>query len=70
MKAKIRVQVDRDAALDAIRALDAMGSALLDADPDWPKSLKRQYKDARRLLLDAVGYAAMTAGVADLAVID
>ncbi len=70
MKAKIRVHVDRDAALEAIRALDAFGDMLREADLDWPKSLKRKYKDARRELVHAIGYAANFAGIADHAVID
>ncbi len=64
MKAKIRVHVDRDAALQAIRTLDALGGALRELKPDWPKHLRRQYRDARRELIDAVGIAASTAGIA------
>ena len=68
MKAKVLVRVDRDAALQAIRALDALGDALGDAG--WPKKLKRQYKNARADLVEAVGYAAMFSGLGDSAVID
>jgi len=68
MKAKILVPVDRDAAVEAIRALDALGDALRDIG--WPKRLKRQYKDARRDLVLAIGYAANFSGIAERAVID
>jgi len=68
MKAKVRVYVDRDVALAAIRALDAMGDALHAADSGWPKPLKRTYKHTRRQLIEAVGYVAMTTGVADLGI--
>ena len=67
MKAKVRVQVDRDAALAAIRTLDAMEEALRGAQAGWPKSLKRSYRETRRELIEAVGYAAMTAGLVDVA---
>ncbi|MEI9887017.1 MAG: hypothetical protein WDN08_11060 [Rhizomicrobium sp.] len=70
MKAKICVQVDRDAALEAIRTLDALGDALREFEPNWPKKLKRKYKDARRELVDAIGYAANFSGISDCAVID
>ncbi len=68
MKAKVLVPLDRDAAVEAIRALDALGEALRDIG--WPKKLKRQYKDARRELVDAIGYAALFNGISDTAVID
>ena len=67
MKAKVKVSMDRDAALAAIRALDAMGDALGAASPDWPKPVKRSYREARRQLIEAVGYVAMTAGITELA---
>ncbi|HEY0301472.1 MAG TPA: hypothetical protein VGC36_09080 [Rhizomicrobium sp.] len=70
MKAKVLVRVDRDAALEAIRALDALGDALREVEPNWPKPLKRKYKDARRELVHAIGYAADFSGIADCAVID
>jgi hypothetical protein len=63
MKAKVLVPVDRNAALEAIRALDALGDALRAYEARWPKSLKRQVRDARRDLLDAVGIAAFTNGI-------
>ncbi|MEJ0028190.1 MAG: hypothetical protein WDN01_19350 [Rhizomicrobium sp.] len=63
MKAKVLVPVDRDAAVEAIRALDALGDAL--RETGWPKKLKRQYRQARRDLVDAIGYAALFAGIAD-----
>ena len=59
MKAKILVRVERDTALDAIRALDALGAALIARDPHWPKHLKRQYKQAREELVQAVGWRAL-----------
>ncbi len=68
MKAKILVPVERDAAVEAIRALDALGEALREIG--WPKKLKRQYKDARRELVDAIGSAALFAGIADSAAAD
>ena len=67
MKAKVLVHVDRDAALAAIRTLDAMGEALRADGHDWPKSLKRSYKETRRELIEAVGYAALTTGLVDVA---
>ena len=67
MKAKVLVPVDRNAALEAIRALDALGDALREYEPRLPKTLRRQYKDARRDLLDAVGLAAFTHGIDGLA---
>jgi hypothetical protein len=33
MKAKVLIGVERDAALDAIRTLDALGTALKERDP-------------------------------------
>ncbi len=66
MKAKILVRVERDAALDAIRTLDALGDALAEHEPRWPKQLKRQYRQARDELVRAVGQRAHTSGVADL----
>jgi len=69
-KARIRVTVDRNTALQAIRTLDALGDALRLADADWPKSLKRTYKDTRLQLIEAVGYAALTSGLSELAAAD
>jgi hypothetical protein len=65
MKAKVIVGVDRDVALDAIRALDALGEALLAHTERLPKKLRRQYKDAREDLVRAVGFRAHFAGVAE-----
>jgi len=64
MKAKVLIRVDRNAALQAIRALDAMGEALLRHEPRWPKRLKRSYKEARRDLIRAAGSAASNHGFA------
>jgi hypothetical protein len=69
MKAKVLIHVDREAALEAIRTLDALGEALLEAEHDWPKKLKRKYRHARRDLVHAIGYAALFAGVSDRPVI-
>jgi hypothetical protein len=55
MKAKVLVQVERNAALDAIRTLDALGAALHEHERHWPKHLKRQYKQTRQDLAEAVG---------------
>jgi len=65
MKAKVILSVDRDVALDAIRALDALGEALLAHTERLPKKLRRQYKDAREDLVRAVGFRAHFAGIAD-----
>ena len=70
MKAKVLVPVDRNTALEAIRALDAMGAALAEYESRMPKTLRRQYRDARRDLLDAVGIAAFTNGIDGLAAFD
>jgi hypothetical protein len=65
MKAKVLIHVDREAALEAIRTLDALGEALREGEVDWPKKLKRKYRHARRDLIQAIGYAALFAGVSD-----
>jgi hypothetical protein len=70
MKAKVLVRVDRQAAIEAILALDAMVDALREREPKWPKKLKRKYKAARRELVLAIGNAALSTGLADFAVID
>ena len=70
MKAKVLVSVDRDAAVEAIRTLDALGDALREFEPNWPKKLRRKYKDARRDLVHAIGYAALFTGISDHAAID
>jgi hypothetical protein len=67
MRAKVLVQVDRNSALEAIRTLDAMGSALLAHERELPKKLRRRYKDVRRDLVRALGFTAHSSGVADLA---
>jgi hypothetical protein len=59
MKAKVLVSVERNAALDAIRTLDALGAALHEHDRRWPKQLKRQYKRTRQDLAQAVGWLAL-----------
>ncbi|MBS0472326.1 MAG: hypothetical protein JSR60_14735 [Proteobacteria bacterium] len=64
MKAKVLVNVEREAALEAIRALDALGDAL--AESGWPKKLKRTYRDARAGLIEAVGYAALLNGLSEI----
>lgn len=64
MKAKVLVRVDRNAALDAIRTMDALVDALLNQKSEWPKKLKRQYKDVRRDLIRAAGSAADNHGFA------
>ena len=67
MKAKILVKVDRDAALDAIRTLDALSGALKNSQSRWPKRLKRQYEKARQDLVSAAGLWAQCNGlVSDL----
>jgi hypothetical protein len=63
MKAKVIVSVDRDVALDAIRALDALGEALLAHTERLPKKLRRQYKDAREDLVRAIGFRAHFASI-------
>lgn len=70
MKAKVLIRVDRDSALEAVRTLDALGEALLENDARWSKELRRRYRQARRDLVRAIGWAAQTTGVADLAVVD
>jgi hypothetical protein len=55
MKARILVRVERDAALQALCTLDALGAALREQDARWPKRLKRQYKQARNELVRAIG---------------
>jgi hypothetical protein len=64
MKAKIVVQVERDAALEAIRTLDALGAALKESEARWPKRLKRRYKQARTQLVESLGWWARSHGLA------
>jgi len=68
MKAKVLVQVERNAALDAIKTLDALGAALHEHERHWPKHLKRQYRQARQDLAQAVGWRAR--GIDDQAISD
>lgn len=70
MKAKVLVPVDRNAALEAIRALDALRAALREYEPRLPKTLRRQVRDARRDLMDAIGIAAFSHGIDTLAAFD
>ena len=60
MRAKVLVHVDRQAALNAIRVLDAM------AEQDWPKKLRKKYALARQELADAIGLFAFCNGIAEL----
>jgi len=64
MKASILVRVDRDAAIAAIRTLDAFGEALLKHEPRLPRKLQRQYREARKTLIRAAGAAARSHGLA------
>ena len=70
MKAKILVRVERDAALEAIRTLDALGAALSSHNDDWPKHLKRQYRQTRDELVRAAGVRDHTSGIAALSLFD
>ena len=67
MKARVLVRLDREIALDAIRALDALGGALLEHESDLPKRLKKQLKSARRELVRAIGWQARYLDLADSA---
>jgi hypothetical protein len=66
MKAKVLVKVEREAALEAIRTLDALGAALGEDSARWPKRLKRRYKQARSELVTALGWWAQNHGLAVL----
>jgi hypothetical protein len=70
MKAKVLVKVDRDEALDAIRALDELSTALQAHEPRWPKQLKRRYAKARHNLVRAAGRWAHCHGISDMAAQD
>lgn len=70
MRAKVLIRVDRDSALEAIRTLDALGTALLEHEPALPKELRRRYKGVRRDLVRALGWTAYSTGLADLATIE
>jgi len=65
MSVKVLVRVDRKAALNAIRVLDALSGALADGDVRWPKKLKRKYHHARAELVDAIHHLANCNGIAD-----
>jgi hypothetical protein len=65
MAVKILVSVDREAALEAVQALDALSTALLEHEAHWPKKLQSRYKQARTKLVRAIGIRAFTAGIAD-----
>jgi len=70
MKVKVLVKVDREEALDAIRALDELSTALQAHEPRWPKRLRRRYANARHNLLRAAGRWAHRHGIADMAAQD
>jgi hypothetical protein len=70
MKAKVLVRVDRDEAIEAIRALDELRAALQAHEPRWPKRLRRRYSKARHNLVRAAGWWAHCHGVADMAAED
>ncbi len=70
MKAKVLVRVDRDAALEAIRTLDALSAALEEQDTHWPRRLKRRYRQARDRLVQATGALAQRHGLAELTAFD
>jgi hypothetical protein len=70
MKAKVLVRVERDAALEAIRTLDALSIALLAHEHRWPKRLKRQYERVRTRLVSAAGLLAQLNELGDQAVFD
>jgi hypothetical protein len=70
MKAKILVKVDRDAALEAIRTLDALSDALQGHEPRWPKKLKRRYENARHDLVRAAGLWAQLNGLTEITAFD
>jgi hypothetical protein len=62
MRAKVLVNVDRQAALNAIRVLDA----LAEQDSAWPKKLRRKYVEARQELAGAIGQWGFYNGVDQL----
>jgi hypothetical protein len=63
MKAAVLIRVEREAALEAIRALDAFGEALLKHERRLPKKLRERYREARRGLFRATGAAAHSHGL-------
>ncbi len=62
MRAKVLVRVDRQAALNAIHALDALSRQ----DSNLPKKLRKAYGQARQELTDAIGQWAFCNGVAEI----
>jgi hypothetical protein len=65
MAVKVLVSVDREAALEAVQALDALAIALSENEARWPKKLKARTRQAREKLVRAIGIRAFTAGLAD-----
>ena len=70
MKAKILVRVERDAALEAIRTLDALRNELQTHERHCPKKLRRRYEKTRLSLVRAAGWWAQSNEIADMASID
>ena len=64
MRAKVLVSVDRQAALNAILALDALSGAL--DETSWPKKLRRKYVEARNELAEAIGQFGFCHGISEL----
>jgi hypothetical protein len=62
MRAKVLVNVDRQAALNAIRVLDA----LAEQDSAWSKKLRKKYVEARQQLAGAIGQWGLYNGVEQL----
>jgi hypothetical protein len=62
MRAKVLVNVDREAALNAIRVLDALAGQ----ESSWPKKLRKKYAEARQELAGAIGQWGLYNGVAQL----
>jgi hypothetical protein len=62
MRAKVLVNMDRQAALNAIRVLDALAGQ----DSGWPKKLRRKYVAARQELADAIGQWGLYNGIEQL----
>ena len=61
MRAKVLVNVDRQAALNAIHAIDAP----LNED-GWPKKLRKKYAQTRDELVSAIGQWGIFNGVVEL----
>jgi hypothetical protein len=62
MRVKVLVNVDRQAALNAILALDALSNA----QTSWPKKLRRKYVEARNELAEAIGQFGFCHGISQL----